>query len=294
MFTQYFGNFLFESGIITRDQFKHCLQEVPARRAKLGVLAMEAGYMVPAQVEEIHGLQLRTDKRFGELAVEREFLTPEQLERLLAVQPSAFSVFSQILCDEGYLTYGQLSLLTEDYRMQCGMSAEGFAQFKDNNAKPLIERLLASVTSGQDKKDLVSIYLDVFAKNIQRFISLDVVFGGLEPADVMEEEWIARQSLCGAHSMITALGADEAAARAFAGAFANRDFETFDLMARDVMGEFMNCNNGIFSLNMVERGSNLDMEPQEIRNVQADRALPGMLGLRFSIDRHFYRLYLAF
>ena len=57
MFTQYFGNYLIESGIISAEQFKEALQQIKDKRAKLGVLAIEAGYMTPAQVEEAVSMQ---------------------------------------------------------------------------------------------------------------------------------------------------------------------------------------------------------------------------------------------
>ena len=133
MFTQYFGNYLYESNIISLGQFKDALQQIKNKRAKLGVLAIEAGYMTPSQVEETFSMQLQVDKKFGEIAIQKGYLTNDQLEKLLVKQFSPFSVFSQIMIDNGYMTYSKLSEHLENYRKKCGMSDESFVKFKDDD-----------------------------------------------------------------------------------------------------------------------------------------------------------------
>ena len=81
MFSQYFGNYLLNRGIIKPEQLTDALEYQRSVHLKLGVIAVNAGYMTPAQVEEIHNMQKKVDKRFGELAIEKGYITGQQLKK---------------------------------------------------------------------------------------------------------------------------------------------------------------------------------------------------------------------
>ena len=54
MYSQYFGNYLLNKGLISPEQLTDALEYQRSVRLKLGVIAVNAGYMTPSQVEEIH------------------------------------------------------------------------------------------------------------------------------------------------------------------------------------------------------------------------------------------------
>ena len=83
MYAQFFGNFLLSKHAVTADQVIQAMEEQHIRHLKLGTLAIHAGYMDTAQVNDILIRQSHQNKRFGELAVEAGYLTDEQLETLL-------------------------------------------------------------------------------------------------------------------------------------------------------------------------------------------------------------------
>ena len=294
MFTQYFGNYLYESNVLTQEQFKYCLQQLSNRRAKLGVLAIASGYMTASQVEEIHTAQLKADRKFGELAIEHQYLTEARLEELLKKQSSPFSVFSQILIDEGLIDYSQLSHHIDRYKEHCGMSAESFEKFKNDDVKPLIDRLLSGTISDDKKLLFVEGYIEVFMNYISRFISNSSIFGKLEEAPMIKGEWTARQHISGPHSMTAAYSGSEEAMLYFASAFAGKEFKSFDAYTKDILGEFLNCCNGVFIANMVEHDFDLDLDPQIITDKASNSVPSNMLGLTFTIGQHTYNLYMAF
>ena len=65
MFTQFFGNYLLNHGLVTSQQLSRALTDQKNTRAKLGVLAINAGYMTPEQVDAVHTEQQRVDMRMG-------------------------------------------------------------------------------------------------------------------------------------------------------------------------------------------------------------------------------------
>lgn len=294
MFTQYFGNFLFESNVITREQFMESLRQIPDKRAKLGILAIEAGFMNPSQVEEIHALQLHVDQKFGELAVEKDYLTEDQLGELLSKQSSPFSVFSQILCDAGYMTYSQLTEQMGRYREKCGMTLERFSQFQNDEIRPLIDHLLLHTVCDETRKLVISAYLEVFLKNIIRFISGNIMLGEMNTGDLMQGRWISCQKITGPFDMTVSLTAGEEDMLCLASAFSHQEFDAFDLVARDISGEFLNCNNGIFIANMIEHGLDLGLEPQMVSDdIQIGKSAD-MLRIALTVDQRSYWLHLAF
>lgn len=56
MFNQYFGNYLLERNIISPEELRQALEEQKSVKVRLGVMAIETGYMNAAQVERVHKL----------------------------------------------------------------------------------------------------------------------------------------------------------------------------------------------------------------------------------------------
>lgn len=293
MFTQYFGNYLYESNIISMNQFKDALQQMKVKRARLGVLAIQAGDMTPAQVEETSSAQLHTDKKFGEIAIQKGYITQAQLEKLLASQGSPFAVFSQILIDSAYMTYSQLSEHLASYKTACGMSEESFSKFQKDEMTPVIEKILPRYADPQREK-IVRSYTELFFRNITRFISDNVLIGDTVTPEAVQGGWISCQRMYGTLTIISSYSSNDEAMRSIAGKFAKAPYADFDVLARDVAGEFLNCNNGIFIANALEYGVNLDLDPQYVTNDFASAQTPDMFRLDFSVDSHRYQLNLAF
>ena len=77
MFTQFFGNYLLHQQLVSPEHLSEVLQSMKTTRLKLGVLAINAGYMTAEQVEKAHTEQQRVDKRIGEVMVDMGFLTKD-------------------------------------------------------------------------------------------------------------------------------------------------------------------------------------------------------------------------
>ena len=52
MYSQYFGNYLLKKGTIKPGQLADALEYQRSVHLKLGVIAVNAGYMTPAQVQD--------------------------------------------------------------------------------------------------------------------------------------------------------------------------------------------------------------------------------------------------
>lgn len=77
------GNYLVESGKISKTQLAEILKKQDSVRVKLGLIAVAEGFMTQEEAEEVNHLQSLMDKRFGDIAVERGYLTDAQVSMLL-------------------------------------------------------------------------------------------------------------------------------------------------------------------------------------------------------------------
>lgn len=294
MFTQYFGNYLFESNIISLEQFRKALQQIKDKRAKLGVLAIESGNMTPTQVEETFSMQKQVDKRFGEIAVEKGYLTEEQLEKLLKKQTSPFSVFSQIMIENGCMTYAQLAEHLANYKKKCGLSDENFTKFQDGDLSPIIQKLVPEQAGNPQRDVIVRSYIEVFMKSMMRFINENVTIGEACKPVWDEGSWFSCQRLTGTQNFVASFSGSEAAMRYIASKFAKEEYTGFGVLVKDVLGEFMNCNDGIFTANALESGIDLNLDPQYVTNDSKEIQTGTLFNVHFSVDNYHYQLTLAF
>lgn len=294
MFTQYFGNYLFESNVISLEQFKEALRQLKDKRAKLGVLAIEAGYMTPSQVEDTFTLQKQVDKKFGEIAIQKGYLTSGQLETLLGKQSSPFSVFSQIMIENGSMTYTELSEHLKNYKRKCGMSDENFAKFQNGDVSPVVEKLISGHAGDPKRELIIKAYIEVFIKNVMRFISDDVTIGEADRAEPTPDEWFSCQRISGTWTILSSFSGSEEAMRYVACKYAKAEYTGLDALAQDVLGEFLNCNNGIFTANALEFGADLNLDPQYVTKDKESVKTDDLFRVSFSIENYHYQLNLAF
>ncbi|HOJ79900.1 MAG TPA: LLM class flavin-dependent oxidoreductase, partial [Clostridiales bacterium] len=168
MFSQYFGNYLLNRGIIKPEQLTDALEYQRSVHLKLGVIAVNAGYMTPAQVEEIHNMQKKADKRFGELAIEKGYITGQQLEEMLATQRQGHLMLGQALIDRGHLTIEQLQKALDEYKNEYGMSTRQFNVVRKDDSQE-IEQIFRDYGEALLGK-MYSDYVTLLMKNLIRFV----------------------------------------------------------------------------------------------------------------------------
>ena len=111
MFTQFFGSYLLNKKIVSPANLRLALEKKDSTRVKLGVLAINAGYMTSKQVDAVHRKQATVDKRIGDIAVEMGYLTEAQVEELLSSQKTGCLLLGQALVDMGCLTNEEFEMV---------------------------------------------------------------------------------------------------------------------------------------------------------------------------------------
>lgn len=254
MYTQFFGNYLFSKGYVTKEQLIPALMRQPKDTVHIGTLALYSGYMSANEIEYIRQLQIEQGRKFGELAIEHGYLTSEKVLELLNAQKPNFLVLGQILIEDGVFTYEQFENILTDYRSQ----HEFLDMELNEDNKDDIKRLLNSFSllSETAIPEFGKTYLELLLNNFVRFIGDD--FTALPPDNCTEfpMECCVSQSINGGYVVNTYLCMDKATATEFACRYTDEYFPEFDEYVDASIEDFVNLHNGLFIVNASNESSN--------------------------------------
>jgi len=289
MFAQYFGQFLLNRKIVSAFELKQAMSAQKETRVRLGVLAINHGYLTAEQVETIHQAQTRMDKRFGEMAIDLGLLTNEQLTSMLSMQQPAHLVLGQVLIDQGIMNYERFEQALQQYKVENSLSSEQFESIISGNIDGLVEMILAK--GGLSGNIEVIKYITLFAKNMIRFIDNQTVLE-LTTAKADGYDWVIQQDLMDGHghSCLTAIGGTEASVLKLASIYAHEAIDEPGEMMEASIGEFLNLHNGIYLVNASNNGTELQMAPQSVvkgnehSTINNMAAIVHFKGVDFSLD----------
>lgn len=249
MFTQFFGNYLLNYNYVTPNQLSIALEEQKKVHMKLGVLAIHAGLMTAEQVDQLHRLQATQDKRIGDLAVEKGFVTREQVEQLFATQTTDYLQLGQALVDAGVMSNVELSDALADYKENYHLDSaiNEFYQFE-----------------GSSNQQFYSEYVSLLFRNMVRFVGEDFTPLEATPLNRIPISYGSMQEITGDFHMNVAIEGSEEVLTIFAKRYTNLEFTSLDAFAEAALGEFLNVQNGLFSVNCSNKlDKELDLEPQK-------------------------------
>ena len=259
MYTQLFGHYLLNNGIIDADELHAALTAMSRIKAKLGAAAIDAGYMTAEQVEEVHELQHTMDKRFGDIAVEKGFLTDEQVRELLAKQTNANLVLGQALIDFGFITNKQFEDSLKDYKHRFSL-IDGETE-EERMENEMIQIL--GIDSLPDS-DFYAEYILLFIRNLIRFLGDDFSFSGVSRNVTVSMNYASKQKIRGPINANVVLGGTERGFIGIAARYAGEDLSEIDGYTKACVGELLNLQNGLFAVNASnDTGVELELSPQE-------------------------------
>lgn len=257
MFDQIFGNFLVETGKITKQQLADVIAFEGTVRVKLGLIAVAEKLLTEVQANEINQLQAIMDKRFGDIAVEKGYLTNDQVENLLKKQGNIYMIFVQTLIDKQLMTLEEIDKALEEYQAKMGFAHSDMDALVSGDVDRTVKLFLPT------EEELVERHCAVAIRTFLRIIDSSAYVSKAYVTDSIQADKLAMQSLQGDHAITAAFVGKGDALLSTANTFANEEFETVDMDALDAIGEFTNCINGLFAVEMGNEGIDLDMLPPQ-------------------------------
>lgn len=248
MFTQFFGNYLLNEKLITPEQLVDALQKKKETRMKLGVLAINAGYMTASQVERVHEMQSKMDKRIGDIAVELGYMTEDQVMELLHAQPLGYLLLGQTIVDKGYMTNSQFEAAINSYKEKYSLTDEDIANNEDSKVEGLISSLVDF--SKTSHPALYEEFVSLLMNNLVRFIGDD--FTPLQPEYSIKSTSFKSTMQCikGEFDKETRIFADEPEFIQFACRYANEEITELNEYVEASGQDFINLHNGLFTVNV--------------------------------------------
>lgn len=257
MFSQLFGKYLVEKGVIGYADYRETVQKQLNVRVKLGTIAVAEGLLTVEQAETINKLQKQFDKRFGDIAVEKKYLTEEQVEALLKKQGNPYMQFLEVLLDSEKASISEIETEFAAFQKENGFSRADMDALKHDDFEKLVP--IYAFSSKPFVTDIVCLML----RNINRFVSRDFYMDKIEHVKEMSYTCLAGQKSYGDHTIQLAL-AGEKTSEGFlkiASAFAGEDYATTEEDALDAVCEFINCTSGLFAAEQSKKDVELDMQP---------------------------------
>lgn len=254
MYTQFFGNFLFTNGYITKEQLLSALVRQSKTHIRVSTLALYSGYMSAQEVEYVVNLQKDKKIRFSELAIREGFLSKEQVVELLNMSAPDFMILGQILIEDGVFTYDEFENIFIEYRSQTEFYELELNEENKDDLESMIEGF--SIISETAIPEFGKSYLELLFNNFVRYIGDD--FTSLPPSIYTEfaTERCVSQAIEGNHIINTYFSMDETTAIEFANRYSGETFSEYNEYVSASIEDLLNLHNGVFIVNASNNSSN--------------------------------------
>ncbi|MBE5867010.1 MAG: hypothetical protein E7292_12580 [Lachnospiraceae bacterium] len=279
------GNYLVETGKITKDQLCEVIAKQDSVRVKLGLIAVSEGMMTTRQAEEVNLLQAVKDKRFGDIAIEEGYLNEEQVEKLLKKQGNAYLMFVQNLVDAELVAMEDVDWLLDDFKKVNNYSNSDLEDIKSDDVDRILPLLLP------EEAQSYATAIGTVVRTIIRLVDRHAYIGRAAMVDSFPSEGVAIQKMEGTDGVVDCFAERNGALLKLCSIFGQEAFSRLDLDALDAAGELLNCANGMFVSELSRQGKFLELMPPEyagVDNVSDVCRIPifiGNLGLYYAIGK---------
>ena len=257
------GNYLVETGKISKEQLAQTLADQDTVRVKLGLIAVAEGMMTLEQTAEINRLQALMDQRFGDIAVQKGYLTDEQVGKLLKKQGNAYLTFIQTMVDSQLLDMEDVELVVNTFRLINGYSNSEMEDLKSDETERIVPLFIP-----EEAKQFADI-ISTAVKTLIRLIDRHIYIGKAELTTTFPQKDMVSQSLEGENGLICCLSEGNGALLQVCSKYAKEEFEQLDLDSLDAAGELLNCINGLYASGLSRDGKFLELMPPDYSDVTA-------------------------
>jgi len=117
MAVKFFGQFLVEKGIVSREDLLAALGLQDKKNLKFGEMALEMGYVTPADIDRAHIAQFSQDAKLGDILLAMGLLNDGQLQEIVTRQKETHLYIGEALVQVGSLTAQQLQQHLQEYNL---------------------------------------------------------------------------------------------------------------------------------------------------------------------------------
>jgi CheY-specific phosphatase CheX len=248
MAVKFFGQFLVENSIVSREALLKAIELQDQKNLKFGEMAISTGYVTKEEIERAHNLQMSRDMKLGDLLVEIGILTLNQLSDIVTRQQNTHLYIGEALVQIGALSSDQLQ--------------EHLAAFKRDQAQYVSERV--ELPPGIADGLVWEMTADLTYKMITRVLGLPFRPGKCQPIAVVDSNFMmAALDLVGDVEARYIISVSEGVQKEIAKAILREgsvDGETVEVLEDTVM-EFVNVVCGNVAAKASQMGKVMNINP---------------------------------
>lgn len=147
MAVKFFGQFLVEKGVISREALLQAIQLQETVNLGFGDHAVAMGIMTESDVTRVNQAQRAEDLRFGDMAVKLGILTGTQLQDVLAKQKSSHLFIGEALVKVGGLSSSDLERHLSEFKVDQAKYATDSVTIPAGTPHPEVCTIIVDLTS---------------------------------------------------------------------------------------------------------------------------------------------------
>jgi CheY-specific phosphatase CheX len=146
MAVKFFGQFLVEKGIVSREALLKAIELQEHKNLKFGEMALAMGYATQDDITRAHHAQLSRDIKLGDVLVEIGLLTLTQLGEIITRQKNNHLYIGEALELVGALTNEQLQQHLEDFKADQAPYISDRVELPGGISNPEVWEMAADIT----------------------------------------------------------------------------------------------------------------------------------------------------
>jgi len=146
MAVKFFGQFLVEKNLVSRDDLLKAIELQDQKNLKLGEMAISMGFLNQADIERAHNAQMSKDMKLGDLLVEMGILTLSQLNDVITRQKNTHLYIGEALVLVGALSSEKLQQSLDEFKIDQALYVSDRIELPANIANNLVWEMTADLT----------------------------------------------------------------------------------------------------------------------------------------------------
>lgn len=146
MAVKFFGQFLVEKNLVSREALLKAIDLQEEKNLKFGEMAISMGYVTQADIERAHNAQMSKDLKLGDLLVEMGVLSLEQMNEVFTRQKNTHLYIGEALILVGALNSEQLQQSLNEFKVDQAQYVSDRIELPAGIANNLVWEMTADLT----------------------------------------------------------------------------------------------------------------------------------------------------
>jgi CheY-specific phosphatase CheX len=146
MAVKFFGQFLVEKNLVSREALLQAIDLQEQKNLKFGEMATSMGYVTQADIERAHDAQMSKDLKLGDLLVEMGVLSLDQMNEVFTRQKNTHLYIGEALILIGALSSEKLQQYLDEFKADQAQYVSDRIELPEGTANGLVWEMTADLT----------------------------------------------------------------------------------------------------------------------------------------------------